>query len=357
MLKDLRKMTEDAIVDGAFPGCNITIVKKDGSAYFESFGLKAKFPEEEQNDINTIYDMASCSKVVSTTTCMMILVDRGLVRLMEPVKNILPDFKCGDINVWDLLTHSSGLKEGLPGSHNMNREQIIEGIMNMDYAYPRHSGIHYSDVGFVTLGLIIEKITGMSQAEFAKKNIFEPLEMLDTGYNPVDAKRCATTEYREHLKAYDRGYVHDEMAHNMGGVAGHAGLFSTVKDLSHFIEMILNDGVYKGKRIVSKRTLDLFCTPQVQDKTGVEMGGYIRGLGWITSCNCTSGGDLISGNTISHTGFTGTNIVIDRENGFGYSILSNRVHPTRVNYKIMGYRARWGNRLYSELEETLEEIK
>ena len=353
-LKSLDMMLENACKEDVFPGCNFAIVKKDGSCYMKTFGLKAKYPEEEKNDINTMYDMASCSKVVATTTSIMLLLERGCFRLSDQVCKFLPDFKLTDVTIWDLLTHTSGIRPGLPGAHTMNREQIIKGIMNIDYDYKRHSLIRYSDINFVLLGLIVEAISGMGLDEFAYLNIFKPLDMIDTGYNPKDAKRCATTEDRGGF--FDRGYVHDEMSHNMGGVAGHAGLFSTVSDLSNFIEMFLNDGMFRGKKFLSKRTLDLFSTPQVKEVDGVGLEGEMRGLGWIVKCNNTCAGDLASKSTISHTGFTGTNIVIDRENGFGYTILSNRVHPTRKNIKVISFRSRFANYLYANLEEVLEEI-
>lgn len=357
MLERIDEFFNEALLNDVFPGANIAIVKKDGSKTLRSYGLKAKYPEEEKNDLNTIYDMASCSKVVSTTTCIMILMEQGKLRLNDTVSYFLPDFNLKEVTVWDCLTHTSGIREGLPGAWEMNREQIIDGIMKIGYSYERHSKIYYSDINFVLLGLIVEKISGMGLDEFAKANIFEPLEMKDSGYNPKDALRCATTEYRENKGKYDRGYVHDEMAHNLGGVAGHAGFFSTVEDLSHFIEMILNDGVYKGKRILSKRTIDLMSSPQVKEVDGVMVEGEVRGLGWITKCNNTNAGDLCGNGVICHTGFTGTNVVIDRVNGFGYTILSNRVHPTRKNTKVIGWRSRFANFLYAHLEETLKEIK
>ena len=353
-LESLDAMLNQAVEEDVFPGCNFAIVKKDGKRYMKSFGLKAKYPSEEKNDIDTMYDMASCSKVIATTTSIMILLERGAFRLNDQVTKFLPEFKLTDITIWDCLTHTSGLRPGLPGAHTMNREQIIDGIMNIDYDYKRHSIIRYSDLNFVILGLIVEKISGMGLDEFAFLNIFKPLEMIDSGYNPKDASRCATTENRGDF--YDRGYVHDEMSHNMGGVAGHAGLFSTVKDISNFIEMFLNDGMFRGKKFLSKRTLDLFASPQVREIDGVEIEGDMRGLGWIVKCNNTCAGDLASKSTISHTGFTGTNVVIDRENGFGYTILSNRVHPTRKNIKVISFRSRFANYLYANLEEVLEEI-
>lgn len=348
MNNTIDKLINEAVNEGVFPGCNFCIIK-NGKTKYASYGLKAKYPEEEINDLDTQYDMASCSKVVATTTSIMILVEQGKLRLYEPVCNILEDFQMKDVTVWDLLTHSSGLREGLPGSHQMNKEEIINGIMKETYSYPKNSKIVYSDLGFIVLGLIIEKLSGQTLDVFAKENIFIPLEMFDTCYNPKNIKRTAPTEKREGF--IDRGYVHDEVAHNFGGVAGHAGVFSTIKDISNFMEMILNDGMFKGKRILSKQTVDLLFTPQVEEKNGVSLVNSCRTIGWIIKGSFPCSGDLASEETIMHTGFTGTHIVIDRKNKIAFALLSNRVHPTRKNNRIISFRSKLGNYIFSHMEE------
>lgn len=348
MKKEINELVYEALEQEVFPGACLCIVNKD-KVYLESYGLKAKYPNEEENDVNTIYDMASCSKVISTTTSILLLLEQGKLRLFEPVKNIIPEFNLSDVTVWDLLTHTSGLIPGIPGASKMTKEEIYQKIMELDYSYPKNSKIVYSDLNFMLLGFIVEKISKMTLDVFSKKYIFDPLEMFDTGYNPQDTMRCAPTEDRGDY--IDRGYVHDEVAHIFNGVCGHAGLFSTVEDVSHFIQMVLNDGVFKGKRILSKQTIDLMFTPQVEDKNGISLNNEKRSVGWIVKGPYPNSGDLASPNTIMHTGFTGTNIVIDRDNKAGFALLSNRVHPTRANIKTNAFRGRLGNYIFSHLEE------
>lgn len=348
MNKEINELINEALKDNAFPGACLCIVKDD-KVSLESYGLKAKYPNQEDNNLDTIYDMASCSKVISTTTSILILLEQGKLRLYEPVCNIIPEFSMKNVTVWDLLTHTAGLPEGLKGSWEMTKEQIYDGIMKLEPIYPKNTKIVYSDLGFMLLGFIIEKVSGMTLDCFSKKYIFDPLEMYDTGYNPTDALRCAPTEDRgEYI---DRGYVHDEVAHIFNGVCGHAGLFSTVENISHFIQMVLNDGVYKGKRILSKASIDLMYTPQVEDVNGISLNNEKRSVGWIVKGSFPCSGDLASSNTIMHTGFTGTNIVIDRDNKVGFSLLTNRVHPTRKSNKLISFRSRLGNYIFSHLEE------
>ena len=151
-------------------------------------------------------------------------------------------------------------------------------------------------------GFISEEVSGMTLDEFARINVFEPLDMKDTCYNPKDIDRCAPTEYRddEIYKGYLRGKVHDEKAYILGGVAGHAGVFSTVKDLSNFIKMILNGGIHNGKRFLSKASIDLLYTPQVEEQNGISRNNEIRTIGWILAGNWPSCGDLASKETIHH---------------------------------------------------------
>lgn len=344
-VKGLNLLMEKAVNDGVFPGANYVVVTEKDK-YYGTFGNKGNYEKVESNDIDTLYDMASCSKVVSTTTSIMKLLEQGKLRLKDTVSLYVEKFPHKDITVWDLLTHSSGLQADIPGARNLkSSEELFDKIYNVELKYEKNTNIVYSDIGFILLGKIVEKISGQTLDEFAYENIFKPLKMDSTGYNPADIVRCAPTELRDDdtYRGMVRGKVHDEKAYIMGGVAGHAGLFSCVKDLSNFIEMILNDGVFEGKQILSKATVDLLFVPQVRIFKGISLDCEQRGLGWIVRGDYCTGGDLASSETIHHTGFTGTNIVIDRINKVGFAILSNRVHPTRNNTLVIPWRAKVGN--------------
>jgi len=351
MIKGLNNIINDAIERECFPGANYCLVAD--KVYFGSLGKKSLFPNVEDNGLDTIYDLASVSKVLSTTTSVMLLLEEGKLRLYDPVSRYLPDFRHKEILIWDLLTHTSGLQADILHAPKLkSREEALEKIYGCDPIYEKNTKIVYSDVGFILLGFIIEAISGITLAEFAKKNIFEPLEMVDTSYNPVDKDRCAPTEERrdEIFDGYLKGYVHDEKAYILGGVAGHAGVFSTVNDLSNFIKMILNDGLFNNKQFFSKPTIDLLFTKQVELKSGISLDTNTRGLGWILQGSYSSASDLASPNTILHTGFTGTNIFIDRTNKIGFALLTNRVHPTRNNNKLIAVRPKIGNYIMSHFK-------
>lgn len=350
MQEGLEKLILEAIEDGAFPGANYYLIAdKD---YYGSLGLKSHI-EKTKNNLDTIYDMASVSKVVSTVTSIMLLLEQGKLRLYDTVSSYLPRFRHRNITIWDLITHTSGLKADVIAAAKIrSKEELLVQIYHSDLVYETNSKIVYSDIGFMLLGFIIEQVSGMGLDEFAKKNIFEPLDMVDTCYNPVDLDRCAPTEMRddELYHGYLRGKVHDEKGYILGGVAGHAGVFSTVKDLSNFIKMILNDGLHNGKRFLSKASIEKLFTPQVEEKNGISLNNEIRTIGWILGGSWPSCGDLASKGTIHHTGYTGTNIFIDRKNKIGFTMLANRVHPTRDNIKIIPFRAKLGNYIISHFE-------
>lgn len=308
------------------PGAVIHVSHKGKVILERALGNRVVFPEKAPMDITTVFDLASLTKVVATLPAMLKLLDYGLIRLDDSVSFFLPEFaqegKEG-ITLRHLLTHTSGLpsfidyyKEGL------DTEQILHRIYNQPLEYPTGEKVVYSDLGLITLYKVIEKVTGESFVKFVKDEIFEPLGMHETGYNPIfEEERYAVTEYSEKLKAYKSGIVHDENTEAMGGISGHAGLFSTVRDLSKFTKMIENQGTYNGKRIISEAAL------QISKKNYTAFDSEFRGLGWIlkspTNASC---GDYFSDASYGHTGFTGTSIWFDPEIELHVILLTNRVH-------------------------------
>lgn len=353
-INGLNNLIQKFIDDGVFPGANYVLVVGN-KTYLGSLGKKVLIPKIEENSLDTLYDMASVSKVISTTTCILKLMEEGKINLYSKVATYLPRFKHEQITIFNLLTHTSGMKEGISDcTTTKNKEEVLERLYSYDLKYPVGEKIIYSDLNYIMLGEIIETLTGQKLDNYAKEVVFEPLEMHDTGYKPTDKLRCAPTEERNDAtyRGIVRGDVHDETAYACGGVAGHAGVFSTVQDIEHFIRMILNKGTYNGKRILSESVVDRLFIPQVSEKNDLINHYNRRGLGWIINSQNSSAGDFTSYEaTILHTGFTGTNIWIDRKNNVGFSLLTNRVHPTRKNVKIIQARPKIANYIMTHIDD------
>lgn len=359
ILNELKELINEGVKIGAFPGACFSVITKDGK-YMDFVGLKAKYPKEEVNSIDTIYDMASVTKVATTTTCFLKLLESGKVRLFDRVNLYLPDFKINDIMIYHLVTHTSGLRECLPKPTTIKtKEEAIKLLYEQPQEFKEGTDMVYSDLNYILLGLIIERITGKSLDEYADEVMYKPLEMKDTCFNPKDILRCAPTEERNDdiVKGIVRGKVHDETAYILGGVAGHAGMFSTISDMSNFLTMLLNDGIYNGKRFLSHATMELIFHPLASKPVGLSNLKLNRSVGWIVNDYNSSSGDLTSMETIDHTGFTGTNVWVDRINEVAFCMLSNRVHPTRQNTKHIALRAKIANFIMAHLDTIKEEIK
>ncbi|MFQ9247320.1 MAG: serine hydrolase domain-containing protein [Clostridium paraputrificum] len=282
-----------------------------------------------------MYDIASLTKVLVTTTLIMKLIDMGKLKLDTLVKDIIPEFRNNNnINIFDLLTHTSGLPADIKLDLSVDKETIRKKIYCCDSVYEKNTKVLYSDIGFILLGFIIEEIVRKPLDIIAKEFIFTPLNMNDTSYLP-DSKlfnRCAPTENSPHFHKILRGEVHDRKAYLMGGVSGHAGVFSDIDDMSKFARMILNRGEYNKKRILSEKSVESLF------KTQTPIGEINRGLGYLTFDIRSPFSTMNSGESIFHTGFTGTSLLIDKGNKISIIVLSNRVHPTRENIKIIEER-------------------
>jgi CubicO group peptidase (beta-lactamase class C family) len=337
-INDLKDYMENCCSQGVFPGAAYALVTKS-KVYVNSVGKRQVVPEEKHIENDTIFDLASLTKPVSTTTCILILIEKGLLTLNTKVISILPEYKYEDITIKQLITHTAGYPPEPTFRLDMNYDEMKQSIFD---AVPdneiKDNKVIYSDVGFLLLGLIIEKLSG-SYSEFAKKNIFDVLDMKDTGFNPNEKilDRCAATELCKLRKEILIGQVHDEKSFLLNGVAGHAGLFSTAYDLAKFAQMILNDGLYKDNAILSKNSIDLIFQSQTEHLNSN------RSVGWAMWEEGSTMGDLVSKNAIYHTGFTGGSILIDKHYGKAFILLTNRVHPSRDNIELISYRAKINN--------------
>lgn len=318
----IKNKMNEGVNDNVFPGSTYAVIYK-GSIIMDFVGYKSLYPIKEENNIDTIYDLASLTKVLVTNTLIGKLLEEKIINLDDLVKQYIKEFKHDDITIKDLLTHSSGLPANVNWMHIKTCEEYLNLILTVDKVFPRHSKALYSDIGFIILGVLIERITNKSLDELANEHIFKRLEMNETIYNPLETERCAPTELEGDI--YVKGYVHDRKARLFNGVAGHAGVFSTVSDLIKFAQMILDDGVYKENQIISKEIIELWYQPTFIDDTD-----RYRTVGWIEGKRSTVC-DHISSRAMYHQGFTGNRLLIDKNNDLAIIILSNRVHPTRNN--------------------------
>lgn len=336
--EDVDRLLESFRERGAFPGGVLAVGDREALIHLHAFGRLTYDADAPPVSAGTIYDLASLTKVVATTTMAMILVDEGRLDLDQPVQELLPGFTGPGkkaVTVRHLLTHSSGLPAVAPLYKEIRgREAYLERIQAMDLEYPPGSRSTYSDLGIILLGEILERTAGQPLEAFVRERVLGPLGMRDTRFRPPAElwPRIAPTEVDPWRGRLIHGEVHDENAFALGGAAPHAGLFGTAGDLARFAQMLLNSGTLEGRRIVSQETVALFTR-----RAGIP--GSDRALGWDTkSAEGSSAGTLFSPRSFGHTGFTGTSIWIDPERKVFVILLTNRVHPTRENNLIREVR-------------------
>lgn len=323
------KAIEEAIEQEDIPGAVLAVVHQGKLAYLKAYGCKQTYPTAEPMDVHTVFDMASVSKSMSTAICAMILVERGQLRLSDPVTVYIPEFS-GEIHVSDLLTHTSGLPPYAPVGElaekygSPNPKGLIDYIAACKTDFKPGSAFQYSCLNYITLQHIIETISGQSLRDFAKANLYVPLGMQHTDYCPSGEllSRCAPTEKQKDGSVL-KGVVHDPLARIMnGGVSGNAGVFSDANDVAILAAMLLNNGEYNGRRILSPLGVKAMRSIPRQ------VSPFGRSLGWdVFSPYASNHGDLLSPNTYGHTGYTGTSIVIDPDNDLAIVLLTNSVHP------------------------------
>lgn len=352
-LARLTPVIQKAVENKDFPGAVVVVGRKNRMVYRRAFGHSSWEPQPEEMTVDMIFDLASLTKPAATAVSLMILMERGQIRLWDKVADFVPGFqphtdehgnKSGDARIWHLLTHTSGLpayvdKDGMEtvlGNFCPTLE-LVKHIAGMPKVSPPGENFLYSCLGFIILAHIIEDISGMSIAEFAGEYIFHPLGMKDTFYQPADQirKRCVSTQKADGEVL--RGTVHDPLARLQGGISGNAGLFSTADDLAVFAQMMLNEGEFEGVRILSPLTV----RRMTEIYSRAEFSG--RGLGWdVDSPYSTSGGDLFGSRSYGHTGYTGTSMWIDPETETYVIFLTNRVHPDDKG-EVISLRSRIAN--------------
>ena len=340
-----------AIADETIPGA-VLVVGHDGQVvYRQAYGSRALEPRREAMTLDTIFDLASLTKVVATTTAVMQLVEQGKVRLNDPVARYLPEFAQNgkqDVTVRQLLTHYSGLLPDLDLKIAWEGKQTAYGMALAETPVdPPGSKFSYSDINFIVLGELVERVSGETLDAYCERRIFKPLKMPHTRFLPPAAWRgkIAPTQYdeQEHML---RGVVHDPTARRMGGVAGHAGLFSTGADLAKFAQALLNG----GDGILSALSVDKMTTPQQPPQAPV-----LRGFGWdIDSPYSSNRGDLLPVGGYGHTGFTGTSLWIDPTTRTYIILLTNAVHP-RGKGNAIALRSKVATALAAALQLTPSE--
>lgn len=312
------------------PGAVVQVMHQGDIILQEAVGSRYNYSQvKAPMMLDTVFDLASLTKVVATLPAVLKLIDQGEIRLDDPVVHFLPDFASNgkeEVTLRHLLTHTSGLPAHRQYyKENLDKETIWHRINQEELVQPIGSNVLYSDLGFILLYHIIEKVTEQPFDIFLTDQFYTPMGMNETSFRPsFNRERYAATEYSEKLNDYKFGIVHDDNAESMGGISGHAGLFSTLPDLIRFTQMIENEGTYNGKRILSSAALRLARS----NFTG--FSEEHRGLGWVhKSPVLTSCGDYFSDESYGHTGFTGTSIWFDPSIHLNVILLTNRVHYGR----------------------------
>lgn len=326
-LRVIDRVVSRGIRAGGFPGAAVVVGRKGAAVWEKGFGhIEYRTSSARVSASETVFDLASLTKVVGTTTAIMVLYDQGRIKLDDPISKYIPEFSGGDkdsVTIRELLEHRSGL----PADRDLWREahspdEARQLVYSTSLVCKPGSCYIYSDLGAMMLGFLVEKVSGQPLDVFLKQWVFDPLGMTSTFFRPPDSVRTRTapTDVTSARGYPLQGEVNDENAYALGGVAGHAGLFSTAADLSIFAQMILNGGEYDGVRIVSDSTVKLFTTRAAGS----------RALGWAMADGQWGSGRFLSDDAFGHVGFTGTSMWIDPDREMFVILLTNRVYQPRA---------------------------
>ena len=317
---------EAAIAKGQCPGAVVVVVHRDEVVFRKVYGLRAKVPKPIPMTPDTVFDMASVTKPVATATSIHVLVEQGKLRFADKVAAHWPEFAANgkeDVTVEHCLLHVAGLiPDNSLKDYVGTRAEMLKRVADLKLEAAPGTRFKYSDVGFIVLGELVERVSGTPVNEFAAKHVFALLKMADTGFKPGDAlkKRTAPTSTRDDESIV--GEVHDPRAFALGGVAGHAGLFGTADDLARYCRMLLRGGELDGARVLSPAAVRRFTAPR-------PVPGGLRSRGWDvdTSYSSPRGDVFAAGDGFGHTGFTGTSVWVDPASQTAVIILTSRLHP------------------------------
>lgn len=320
---------EQAIAAGKTPGAVLLVGRGDSIVYLKAYGSRDIDPRKVAMTTDTVFDLASLTKPMATATSVMILVDRGKIDLHAPIARYIPEFGQNGkdtITVEQLLLHRGGLVADNPlKDYEAGPEAALRKIWALKPKYEPGTQFEYTDVGFIVLAELVKRVDGRTIDRFASDEIYQPLEMRETTYAPLQdelLKRCAPTERRSGRPMV--GEVHDPRSYALGEIAGHAGLFGTAADVSRYCRMLVHGGQLDGKRILREPTVSemtkMRCLP---DHTGCR--GY--GFDIDTAFSSCRGERFERGTTFGHTGYTGTMFWVDPKNACYFVLLTNRVHP------------------------------
>ena len=349
----VRELLETELEKGSFPGAALSVVSKNEVLYRTHLGSAQLQPEQRKMKSDTIFGLASLTKVIVTTSSIMKLVEMGRINIYDYIKEYFPELPADkdEITIFHLLTHSSGYQAIVKlWDQGMNYQQKIKYLLDLPLENEVGELVNYSDPNFILLGELVQRVSGMSLQEFSQQYFFSPLGMDNTSYKPLTnleaaADDIAAAEYCSWRNKMIVGEVHDENAYSLGEISGHAGLFSNNKDLSKFVMMLLNNGSYQDQTVFSPLTIVSMRQNWTADLN------QNRALGWDLRNNFrSSGGILFSDQAYGHTGFTGTSIWIDPVLELGVVFLTNRVHPTRDNVDIISLRPRLHNLIAAVLK-------
>jgi serine-type D-Ala-D-Ala carboxypeptidase len=334
-LAEIDAAAKAAIERGELPGAVVVVIHNDAVAYRKAFGNRATKPDAVAMTADTVFDLASLTKPIATGTSVALLMEQGKLKPDDLVSKHWPAFAANDkekVTVAQLLLHTSGLTaDNAIADYADGRAKAVERVAAQKLEAPPGTRFRYSDVGFIALGELVERVSGTPLDAFAKKHVFDPLKMTDTAFSPNAelTKRVAPTGLRDGKLIF--GTVHDPRAFKMGGVAGHAGLFATADDLARYCRMLLRGGELDGARVLSAESTKRFTEPHAVpliDKAKKETKGA-RSFGWDvdTSYSAPRGELFGKAHGCGHTGFTGTSVWLDFETKTAVIVLTNRVHP------------------------------